>query len=189
MTTADVAGVDVLFVCTGNQCRSPMAAALLRAGLEGHDATLRVESAGLVSEGTPPPREVVDVMWAVGVDLSGHRSRLATPQMIGAAELVVVMTRQQLVELTVMAPEGWERTYTFNQLIHRASGIGSRHQSESVRDWVRRIHAGRTRSGVLSLPLSDDIADPIGGRVKAYQRTRDQLSGLADQLAGLLTPA
>ncbi len=88
-----------------------------------------------------------------------------------------------------MVPAVWERTFTLSELIHRATGVGGRRHHESVQDWVGRIHAGRTRAGVLALPLSDDIADPMGGRLKAFERTRDQLSGLSDQLADLLMPA
>jgi protein-tyrosine phosphatase len=189
VTGANTHDAGVLFVCTGNQCRSPMAAALLGARLDERHVSLRVASAGLLSEGMPPPREVVDVMWTVGVDLSGHRSRLVSPEMLRAAALVVGMTRQHLVELTVMVPAVWERTFTLSELIHRATGVGGRRQDESVQHWVGRVQAGRTRAGVLALPLSDDIADPMGGRLKAYERTREQLSALSDQLANLLIPA
>jgi protein-tyrosine-phosphatase len=166
-----------------------MAAGLLRAHLEARSDAPPVESAGLLSAGMPPPREVVDVMAAVGIDLSDHRSRMVTAPMVANAAVIVGMTRQHLVELTLMAPQVWDRMFTISELVRRATAVAARGRSESIEDWIGRVHAGRARSGVLSLPLSEDIDDPMGGRLRAYQRTRDHLSRLVDQLAAVLSPA
>ena len=113
MTTNAFPRIGVLFVCTGNQCRSPIAAALLRARLD--------------ERGSP-----LETMWAVGVDLSGHRSRPLSPTTIGAADLIVGMTRQHVVELTVMAPPEWERAFTFADLLRRAETVGPRQRIEAA---------------------------------------------------------
>jgi protein-tyrosine phosphatase len=189
VTTNAFPRIGVLFVCTGNQCRSPIAAALLRARLDERGSPLTVESSGFMSEGVPPPREALETMWAVGVDLSGHRSRPLSPTTIGAADLIVGMTRQHVVELTVMAPPEWERAFTFADLLRRAETVGPRQRIEAVREWVRRLHAGRLRSSLTGLPLSEDVSDPMGGRPKDYQRTREQLVGMTTRLAELLSPA
>jgi protein-tyrosine phosphatase len=183
-----VPGIGVLFVCTGNLCRSPMAAALLRARLEERGDQRTVASAGLVSEGVPPPRQVIDAMWAVGLDLSDHRSRLVDVPMLHDADVVLAMTRQHLLDLNVMAPSTWGRMFTFAELIRRAEATGNR-GDETLAEWVGRLHAGRIRADLLGLPVTEDIADPMGGRPKAYQRTRDELSALTDRLARLLAPA
>src|SRR5262249_3504792 len=57
MTSGPPPPVGVLFVCTGNQCRSPMAAALMRARLDELGSPMTVMSAGFVSEGVPPSPE------------------------------------------------------------------------------------------------------------------------------------
>jgi protein-tyrosine-phosphatase len=77
----------VLFVCTGNICRSPFAEAVARrAGLD-------VESAGLSAyEGAGPTDDALAVARELGYDLSSHRARPLTKEMLERADLVVGMT-------------------------------------------------------------------------------------------------
>ncbi len=86
----------VLFVCHGNICRSPYAAAAMRSRLaEPFRGVIAVDSAGLMGPGRPSPPEAVEVAAARGVDLSRHRSKLLTPAIVGRAELICVMDRMQ----------------------------------------------------------------------------------------------
>ena len=76
-----------LFVCTGNTCRSPFAEAVARR--EGHD----VESAGLIARaGDRPPEDAIVVARRLGYDLSSHRARPLTEEMLERSDLVVGMT-------------------------------------------------------------------------------------------------
>lgn len=179
----------VLFVCTGNQCRSPMAAALLTSGLTGRQHVLTASSAGFVSEDAPSPPEVVEVMAELGLDLSGHRSHVVTDQELQATHLVVAMTRQHLIDLTVAAPAGWERFFTFADLLRRAGQVGPRRPAETLGRYVTRLNGARARSEALALSMSEDVADPIGGRLEDYARTRDELGLMTRQLADALVPA
>lgn len=84
----------VLFVCTGNTCRSPLAAAALLAALGPDRERVDVLSAGTAAwEGQPATAESVEVAASAGIDLSGHRSRRISPALVRAADLVVVMER------------------------------------------------------------------------------------------------
>lgn len=80
----------ILVVCTGNICRSPMGEALLRARLPGRS----VLSAGTMALiGEPADPLACQVMLAAGLDIGAHRGQQATPALLGASDLILVMDR------------------------------------------------------------------------------------------------
>ena len=81
----------ILVVCVGNICRSPMAEALLKSALRGQNR-MTVESAGLGAlVGHPASDYSVELMDEMDVDISAHRARQIHPDMVKAADLVLVM--------------------------------------------------------------------------------------------------
>jgi protein-tyrosine-phosphatase len=84
----------VLFVCTGNTCRSPLAAAALLDDLGPDRERVTVSSAGTAAgEGQPPTPEAIAVARADGVDIRAHRARRVTPAVVRESDLVIVMER------------------------------------------------------------------------------------------------
>ena len=83
----------IVVVCHGNICRSPLAAALLRRALS--PTGIRVESAGFIGRNRPAPHDAVMAAARRGVNLSDHRSRLLTADLVSAADLLVVMEPEQ----------------------------------------------------------------------------------------------
>ena len=102
--------MNVLFVCTGNTCRSPLAEAALRAALEDalQEEGLRVtvESAGTGAwEGQPASEHSVEIASLDGVDLRRHRSRRLTAPMVREADWVIVMEPSHLAAVRALGAD------------------------------------------------------------------------------------
>lgn len=96
----------ILFVCTGNTCRSPMAAALMRRRLERESRPGTVESAGLAAGGEPASPHAAAVMAEWGLDLSGHRSQPVTRGLCERADRIAVMSPRHRAALLALGVPG-----------------------------------------------------------------------------------
>lgn len=116
----------ILFVCTGNTCRSPMAAALFnrRAALEpaGHEYT--ADSAGVFAyDGAPPSSySVLALNEYPGGDLSGHRSRTFSKTDADEACLILTMEQKHKQHILSMYPDANQKVYTLKEYVYGDSG-------------------------------------------------------------------
>ncbi len=166
-----------------------MAAALFAARTERHVDRPTVVSAGLGPSGRAVPDEVVGVMAARGIDLSGHRSTTLTAPMVESADLVVGMSLRHVQEAVLLDPAAWQRTFRLKELVARGEFVGSRLPGQDPAAWVRAAQGDRPRTALAHHSPADDVADPYGGPPEGYEATATELEHLTGRLAGLLWPS
>ncbi|UCD62667.1 MAG: low molecular weight protein arginine phosphatase [Candidatus Zixiibacteriota bacterium] len=132
----------ILFVCTGNTCRSPMAAGALKSLLEKERAgKFEVISAGTAAAtGFPATMYAIEAARVWDVDLSGHLSRSLTGALIDEADLILAMAPQHLKEVLRIRPDAGSKAFLFKNFPD-AGGDG------------------------------ESVADPIGASLEVYNRT------------------
>jgi protein-tyrosine-phosphatase len=135
----------ILFVCTGNICRSPMAEGLLRQRLAkaGLETDHRVASAGVWAlNGRPASEHAVTVMADQGIDITGHIAHTVTAENMARASLILVMSRDHKQVLLNTWPQyAWK--------VHRLSEMAGK--KKDVRDpYGEPLQAYRTAAEVIA---------------------------------------
>jgi protein-tyrosine phosphatase/ribose 5-phosphate isomerase B len=120
----------VLFVCTGNTCRSPMAEGLFRKAIEGH-SDFAVGSAGVAAyKGSTASPETLSVLKKRGASLDGFKSRPVSDALLKQATHVFAMTEGHLAMLEARFPDHSDKFY----LVREFSGISDKRQGVDVPD-------------------------------------------------------
>ena len=142
----------ILFVCTGNTCRSPMAEAIFKDRMPAFwRGQVEALSAGTSAwDGEPASRYAVEVLAEKGIDLSSHRSRMLTGEMVRSSDLIVAMESKHRDAVLRLDPSASSKVLLLGSL--------DEHRDDA------------------------DIEDPIGSGRDRYEATRDELFGLVDLL-------
>jgi protein-tyrosine phosphatase len=146
----------LLFVCTGNICRSPMAEGLIKVLLPaGSGRHIIIRSAGThAADGLPAEPGAVRAAREHGADIGGHRSRAIDGSLIASANLILVMERQQV------------------RFIQSTATV--------ARDALRLLGEFAGGEGTPEIP------DPYGGSLTVYRHCAQMIRGCLDGVIGFI---
>src|SRR2546425_1617784 len=106
----------ILFVCTGNVCRSPMAEGLFRHAVRDRMGEYRVLSAGVGAiDGQSPSLHAARALREIGVDISRQRSRMLTADVVRQADYIFGMTHGHADAVILLYPEAAEKTFLLRE--------------------------------------------------------------------------
>lgn len=201
--------MNILFVCTGNICRSAMAEAFMRdelAAVNGY-RDITIGSVGLqAEEGSFPPPEVLAVMEEMGFNISGHRARLLRGEDVEKADLILAMAMHNSSRLLTAYQEAVDRVFTLKEFVIQGEKKGRELEERDpekrlreLRGWIRHIEGLELEPGKgdlneqLRLFLlhyfhiydhSFTIDDPLGQSMDFMHRTAQEIREAIRRLVG-----
>jgi len=194
---------EVLTVCTGNICRSPLAEQLLRLHLTPEKAT--VTSAGTrglnSAPMTPEALALADQLGVPASDSTAHRSRFLTEQHLTTPDLIVTMTREHRRMVAELAPSRMRSTFTAREFARLAADVTDDQIRDAAAKAPVQTPGGRVRAAATLIasrrgmvlppdkPEDEDVIDPFGRSWQTYELSAAQLTPALDEVVRVLTAA
>lgn len=166
--------MHIMFVCTGNICRSPMGELLTARYLTG--TSVKVSSAG--TRGLPSHRidpSSARLMNAVGIDPTGFRSRRLTRAMAESADLILCFEKDQRKDIVTLAPLAVRYTFLLNDFANMCEYCARNGLVKGL-TIQERLSSVIEMSTIIRpmMPLPDDIEDPHGKEFEKFHIAADQ---------------
>ena len=177
---------EVLFVCSGNRFRSPVAAGFLAAYLAPEE--ISVASAGSRgTRGAPALREAVEFAERLGIDISSHRSREVASLDLRETDLVICFERSHLAAAVVDGGAPAKRAFLFLELLELLDEASAGEFGTGVGRARRLVaRAAELRPDRLWPEARFEFPDPLAGPASNYPSILNRLEELCRQLADTL---
>lgn len=190
---AAVPGFQVLAVCSGNICRSPLVELLLREQLNrlGGRTDITTASAGTIARaGWQMPDEGKNTARALGLgaaELDAHRAQWLREPTVGAAGLVLGLTREHRAAAVELFPKANRRAFTLAQLARILPLLSDDEIAASTPAQLVEAAHLRRNDAVPQNREDDDIEDPFGRGQDVYDRVGARIAGSVDVIASALS--
>lgn len=182
---------NIIFVCEGNVCRSPLAERLLSTALAAGGSDVSVASAGTRAlVGWPMDDDTGAVLARLGGDPTGHQGRLVSSAILEQATLVLTATREQRSAVVQIRPRAVKRTFTIRQLgrildLADTSSLTGTAPQERLEALISLVV--QTRGQVYQTdPTLDDLEDPHRQPLEVHERVAQQILPTVNHLAQAL---
>ena len=179
----------VLFVCSGNICRSPLGAQVLVARLGPDAPAFVVESAGTIADdGAPMDGPAAAQSARLGGDPWTHRSRYLTEQIAASADLVLTAERSHRAAVVSLAPRTAKRAFTVKQFARVLESLepGDLAGATTGEQLVERVARLRGTVQPPADPADDDVEDPYRRSERTHERVADELAAAVTIIADAL---
>lgn len=167
---------SILFVCTGNTCRSSMAEALFKKLLEDkgiNNDCFKVTSAGTSAwDGDSASPQAIQVLEQKGIDIRNHYSTPLTSKLIKESDLILTMTINHKMAVERMHPKAMEKVFTLKEYIISNGNKSKENKKVAFEEFNEDVY---------------DIRDPFGQPVEYYRKCAEEIEEYLNKLIERIT--
>jgi protein-tyrosine phosphatase len=186
----------VLFVCTGNICRSAIAEQVFRAHYGARNVEFSSAGIGaLVGSGMPP--QAAEISRQLGGLPDAHIARQITQEMIAESDLVIALSREHRSEVVRTHPRANRYAFTLREFARVVEAHSENARATLIprtaeaavrvfRDAIPIISSQRGYAGRPELPEYDDVVDPYGREQAVYDRAGREISDAVDKITSVI---